>query len=73
MGMARLLASCRAKMICMGLGDEIALPLKWNRSLAPSSSNSFAKEIPVKFERGIYFLTLLGRQRSTQSTCRVSA
>src|SRR3990170_5142489 len=27
MGMARLLASCRAKMICMGLGDDIALPL----------------------------------------------
>src|ERR1035438_6129498 len=29
MGIARLLASCRAKMICMGLGDDgIALPLK---------------------------------------------
>jgi hypothetical protein len=28
MGVARLLASCRAKMICMGLEDGIAVPLK---------------------------------------------
>lgn len=28
MGVERLLASCRARMICMGLGDEMAAPLE---------------------------------------------
>src|ERR1017187_3091752 len=28
MGMARLLANCRARMICMGFGDDTALPLE---------------------------------------------
>jgi hypothetical protein len=60
MGMARLLASCRAKMICMGLGDGIALPLK--KKMQPCAFVEllcYRKSGEIQHER--YFLALINR------------
>ena len=59
--MARRLPSCRAKMICMGLGDETALRLK-------KKMESCAFVVELLFDRrsaeiqcGYYFLALIDR------------
>jgi len=55
MGVARLLASCRARMICMGLGDKMALPLAQKmQSCAFAAEMSFHRR-SGEIQRGRYF------------------
>jgi hypothetical protein len=61
MGMARLLASCRAKMICMGLGDEIALPLKKKMGSCAVAAEFPSHRRSAEIQRGRYFQALIDR------------
>jgi len=52
--MARLLASCRARIICIGLADEIVLPLECDRRvcIGVADCEGRVRETPTYFPRG---------------------